>query len=259
MHTASTNFPQLLYKEEVDSTNRYLARLAMEQQLPNLFTVWADYQTAGRGQRETSWESEAGKNLTFSTLLYPKGVRANRQFLLSQSIAIAIQKVLSNYTEGITIKWPNDIYYHNRKICGVLIEHDLQGSWVEQTIAGIGINVNQESFLSNAPNPVSLYQLLGRQLDREKLLQELLEQIAQAPLWRTSNKEAMDELNPDWVIQLQESYFALQYRREGMHLFSDANGLFTARLVEVLPDGHLLLQDENGVVRSYGFKEVSYV
>ncbi|MGL5937262.1 MAG: biotin--[acetyl-CoA-carboxylase] ligase [Phocaeicola sp.] len=292
----SVDVPQWLYKEEVDSTNRYLVELANCETLPHLYTVWADYQHAGRGQRENSWESEAGKNLTFSTLLYPKGIRANRQFLLSQSIAIAIESVLSTYVDGITIKWPNDIYHNNRKICGVLIEHDLQGSWVVRTVVGIGLNLNQGRFLSNAPNPVSLCQILGYPVNREKILKELLIKIGESLLWSSSSqfekgllndtgeekssfcrkdrilldesksalsKEVSEEFNSEpsreSLFQLQRSYFQLQYRREGMHRFRDAQGEFSAQLMEILPDGHLILQDEAGVKRSYAFKEVSYL
>lgn len=288
------SIPPLHYKEEVDSTNRYLTQWADREELPHLYTVWANYQTAGRGQRHNHWESEAGKNLTFSTLLFPHQVRANKQFLLSQAIAIAIQTVLSTYVGGITIKWPNDIYHHNRKICGVLIENDLQGSWVQRTVAGIGLNVNQTLFHSDAPNPVSLAQLLGKEMDREQLLKEVVHQIAQSPLWihqadsSLCNEQESSEIScaaqlanesvaqlggsmppvagsgtvypsAHWEAALQETYLALQYRGEGLHPFADANGSFRARIVQILPHGELQLQDENGALRTYGFKEVRYL
>lgn len=306
MPSTPLSTPQLIYQKEVDSTNRYLSQLASSGELPHLYTLWADFQTAGRGQRDNHWESQAGKNLTFSILLYPQGVVASHHFLLSQSIAIAIQKVLSTYVAGITIKWPNDIYHHDSKICGVLIENNLQGSWIEQTIAGIGINVNQLCFHSNAPNPVSLAQLLGEEVDRERLLKEVVSQIAQSPLWRgeiassavdrfsfeastvessvlessvlessflessvaessvmesssVASSGIVTSFSSQWVEELQAEYRSLQYRASGFHPFRDAHGPFRAQLVQILPSGELQLQDESGLLRSYGFKEVAYL
>ncbi|MGL4851973.1 MAG: biotin--[acetyl-CoA-carboxylase] ligase [Phocaeicola sp.] len=247
------------YRKEVDSTNYQLNLYANCKELPPFFTLWAEFQSAGRGQRENRWESEAGKNLTFSTLLYPKAVRANQQFLLSQWIAICIQSTLSNYTEGITIKWPNDIYYHQYKICGTLIENDLQGIWINRSIAGIGINLNQENFYSNAPNPISLRQILGYHIEREKFLHELLQKISEAPIWIDEEKEDKRREREEWIEKLQKRYFKLQYRSKGMHRYSDSKGEFMARLIDILPDGHLVLKDESDELRKYGFKEVSYL
>ena len=104
------NFPKPILLGETTSTNTYLAERCNREMLPELTSVYTSYQHAGRGQRGNSWESEAGANLLFSFVVFPNFLEAKRQFLLSQITALALQKVLSQYAEGITIKWPNDIY-----------------------------------------------------------------------------------------------------------------------------------------------------
>ena len=145
-----------IHRIEVSSTNTYLKELLTAGvELPELTLVDADFQTGGRGQQQNVWESEADKNLLFSLLCHPTFLPATNQFVLSQAIAVAVQRTLSEYTDGITIKWPNDIYWNDRKICGTLIECNLMGSTIKDCIIGTGINVNQTEFRSDAPNPVS--------------------------------------------------------------------------------------------------------
>lgn len=136
------------------------------------------FQTAGRGQRGNSWESEDGANLLFSFVLYPDFLEARKQFYLSQITALALQEVLSQYTDGIRIKWPNDIYWKDKKICGTLIENDLTGIHISRSISGTGVNLNQERFVSDAPNPVSLFQITGQRYDRKEILHQLMERVA---------------------------------------------------------------------------------
>ena len=119
----------------------------------------------GKGQVGNSWESEAGKNLMFSVLLHPDFVPANQQFLISQISALAVQQMLETFVKPISVKWPNDIYWNDKKICGMLIENDIAGTKLINSIIGIGININQKKFISNAPNPVSLTQITGKEYD----------------------------------------------------------------------------------------------
>ena len=149
----------LIHINETNSTNNYLQSLCSEQKVEELTVVVADFQTSGRGQRGNSWESDPGKNLLFSTVIFPEFLEARRQFLISQIISLAIKEELDTYTTDISIKWPNDIYWKEKKICGMLIENDLMGRNISQSIIGIGININQEIFHSSAPNPVSLLQI----------------------------------------------------------------------------------------------------
>ena len=153
-----SGFPvPLIVLPETGSTNNYLSQLCNEQEaaVKEFTTVIAERQTAGKGQRGNSWESEDYRNLTFSFVLYPTFVEVRRQFLLSQFISLSIKEELDEWTEDISIKWPNDIYWHEKKICGILIENDLAGHHIGRCIAGIGVNINQEVFRSDAPNPVS--------------------------------------------------------------------------------------------------------
>ena len=217
------------------------------------FVVWADYQTAGRGQGTNTWESERGKNLTFSMMIRPRQVAASEQFILSMAHALVLKKALDAYPQPLpkrkgvfSIKWPNDIYWNDRKISGTLIENRLQGSYISECIIGTGINVNQQRFVSDAPNPVSLRQIVGEDVDREELLHTILE------LW----SEMMDTWNPE---EIRKSYRQQMYRGEGWFEYSDKDGPFTARLVSVEDDGHLVLCDTNGRERRYGFKEVTFL
>ena len=153
-----------IHLNETHSTNSYLRELIMrEKEQPEGTVVITDYQTAGRGQKGNSWESERGKNLTFSILLHPNHIPPGKQFILSQLISIAIVGVLKEYDRHFTIKWPNDIYWKEKKIAGMLIEVDLTGSSLSNAIIGIGININQRHFKSDAPNPVSLTQITGKE------------------------------------------------------------------------------------------------
>jgi BirA family biotin operon repressor/biotin-[acetyl-CoA-carboxylase] ligase len=134
--------------------------------------VVADYQTAGRGCGTNRWESERGRNLLFSLLIRPHGLSANRQFHLSMAISLAISETLGQHVGDVSIKWPNDIYWRDGKIAGILIEHTLQGALIKDSIIGVGLNVNQREFRSDAPNPVSLWQISGQETNREELLGE---------------------------------------------------------------------------------------
>jgi BirA family transcriptional regulator, biotin operon repressor / biotin---[acetyl-CoA-carboxylase] ligase len=169
------NYPEPIWLDETTSTNSYLAELCDTQTCPELTSVYTAYQSAGRGQRGNSWESEAGANLLFSFVVYPEFLEARRQFLLSQITALALQEILSLYTEDIRIKWPNDIYWKDKKLCGTLIENDLTGTHIGRSISGTGVNLNQEQFISDAPNPVSLFQITGKRYDRRVILEQFME------------------------------------------------------------------------------------
>ncbi|MCR4958621.1 MAG: biotin--[acetyl-CoA-carboxylase] ligase [Prevotella sp.] len=233
--------------EETESTNRWLMEHASKRAdaVSQDLVVWADYQTAGRGCGTNTWESERGKNLLFSLLIHPHELKANAQFRISMAISMAIVNALNAYISPLTtlpsplsIKWPNDIYWHDSKLCGILIENSLSGAFVRESIIGVGLNVNQTQFLSDAPNPVSLRQITGREHDRESLLHRVVEHF-------TLNINADD-------------YRALLYRRHGFHPYHDAEGDFEAELITVEDDGHLLLRDSEGKQRRYAFKEVQF-
>jgi BirA family biotin operon repressor/biotin-[acetyl-CoA-carboxylase] ligase len=177
--------------------------------------------------------------------LHPKGVKANQQFLISEIIALALAETIAKRVgEGVSIKWPNDIYWHDRKLCGILIEHRLSGNTIAESIIGVGLNVNQSVFVSNAPNPVSLKQITGLETDRMELLEEVMAQVVQG----AQGVQGVHQRFLEWL-----------YRREGFHRYSDKDGEFEASLSTVRPDGTLVLTDRTGRQREYAFKEVQYI
>ena len=248
METKEIKF-QKTHLKEIGSTNTYLQESDKDRLLPEGTIVYCDIQRSGRGQRGNSWESEPYKNLTFSLLLRPEHIPANRQFLLSEIVSLATVDVLNRYATGFSIKWPNDIYWKEKKICGMLIENDLMGRNISQSIAGIGININQETFHSFAPNPVSLRQITGKEFDLFEILKNIVLRIqSYYSLLKKGNTESI-------VCQYEMSLF----RKEGMHRFKDANGEFLARIICVEPEGRLILEDEILNKRGYMFKEVEYL
>ena len=150
------NYPKPIYIPQTTSTNVSLADICSKGEADNLTSVYSSFQTDGRGQRGNKWESEDGKNLLFSFVTFPKGLPAKEHFILLQITALALFDTLTEYTDGISIKWPNDIYCMDKKICGTLIEKDLSGMNIERSISGTGVNLNQKIFRSGAPNPISL-------------------------------------------------------------------------------------------------------
>lgn len=241
---------EIIELEETASTNSWLASKARESS--EGLTVLCRRQTAGRGQRGNSWESEPDKNITMSLLLKPAGLHPSRQFLVSQAVSVAIVTVLSRYLPGheVSIKWPNDIYVGDRKICGILIENSITQSGINHCIVGMGINVNQTRFLSDAPNPVSMAMLTGREYPLRPLTEEIVDEI----LRETT------AINPDDTTGLQKRYSAMLWRREGYWPYTDnlRGERIMARIAGVAPDGILTLElADSGGHRSFAFKEVA--
>lgn len=227
---------KIIHIDETDSTNRYIKGVKEGN------VVVADYQTSGRGCGTNTWESERGKNMLFSVMIHPVQLPVQRQFHISMAISLAIVEALEQQIGDVSIKWPNDIYWRNAKICGILIENTLQGNRIKDSVIGVGLNVNQRAFHSDAPNPVSLWQIHGQETDREQLLRDIL--------WNFDKFLSMD---------IRKQYLSRLYRRKGFHPYVDANGAFMAEIVDVEDDGHLLLCDEGGCRRRYAFKEVQFV
>lgn len=235
-----------VYIEKTDSTNKYLWELLRENDLPEGFIVYAGFQTAGKGQTGNTWESEAKKNILFSILLKPIHIDINEHFVLSQIVGIAIQKVLSSYADDIKIKWPNDIYWKDRKITGILIENSLRGSKISKSVTGIGININQKVFLSDAPNPVSLLQITGKRYSRKIILEEVRDMIM--------------DIYGNWETgKIRNEYMKALYHVDDFYMYSDLKQEFEAKIKEIQPDGRLDLELRSGEIRSYYFKEVKFL
>ncbi len=236
--------------EEVDSTNAYIMREVANLVAPVM--VLAHTQTAGQGQRGNSWESEPGKNLTFSILYRPVDLPPMAQFSMSEAVALGVVDFLAVHDIEAKVKWPNDIYVGDRKICGILIRHSIMGGVVSYSVIGIGIDVNQKIFLSDAPNPVSMWQLTGVEYDLSALEKEIatimeqrLELIRTEADRRALHKEFMGKL----------------WRGDGcFHTFTDAatGETFMARIEDIVSHGPMTLRLEDGSARTYAFKEVVF-
>ena len=234
--------------QEIDSTNRFLKNLDSYDE-EALTVAVADYQTSGKGQGSHTWEGERGKNLLFSLLVCPRWVPVRQQFLLSEAGALAIKEALDTYAEGFTLKWPNDVYWNDKKISGTLIETAVDSRGIKRCIFGVGININQTQFLSDAPNPVSLAQILGHEVDREEVLQKILEAFERYyELLRRADYQDVSGI-----------YHLSLYRRKGYRWYEDQDGKFEGAFVEVEDDGHLILHDKQGVIRSYAFGELKFL
>lgn len=244
-----------MYIATVNSTNDYL-RLH-----PDIVTLRTDFQTAGRGQAGNHWESEQGQNLLFSTRLKEIGLAATDQWFINMLVAVALYETLntklSTLNSTLTIKWPNDLYYGDKKLAGVLIENTLLGTRIADSIIGIGLNLNQTEWHSDAPNPVSLKQITGEDYDPDEIMNIFL----------TTLTQLMPNMN-----RIRSDYMQHLYRREGFYWWEERevstmptmNGTrteqsFEAQIVDITPQGELVLQTRNQEIKTYHFKQIKYI
>lgn len=231
---------EIIKLSDTASTNDFLLGLNTDQEL----CVVTDYQSAGKGMGTNTWESEPGKNLLFSILLHPTWLPINKQYLLSMAEAVAIVEVLG---EGFEIKWPNDIYYGDKKLSGTRIDVNLQGNSLKDVIIGTGININQEFFHSDAPNPVSLKNITSQEHDCDTLLHNILERFY---IYYNKVQES-----PQEVVRLYHEHL---YRRTGLHTFADKDGTFQAEIISVADNGIITLRRTDGTLSHYEFKELRF-
>lgn len=239
--------------ESIGSTNTYLRELKGGDPEYDYEVAVADFQTAGRGQKGNTWESEQGKNLLFSILAHPHNIKVQEQFYISEAIALAVSDSViaalgAEYSDGVSVKWSNDVYWKDFKMAGILIENTLQGDRILDTVAGVGLDVNQEVFVSDAPNPISLKNITGREFDRDAILSDIVQLFI-----------GYMELPADKRPEVDRLYRDRLYRREGYHKFRDENGIFEARIEGIRPDGCLMLQTSTGEHRVYEFKQVQFI
>ena len=233
--------------EELESTNTEAARLPMDE-LEDKMVILTYRQRAGRGQVGNRWESEPGRNLSLTAVLRPDGLPAAEQFAVSMAVALGTCDFVARHVEGCAVKWPNDIYVGERKISGILIEHTILGANVGVSLCGVGVNVNQEVFVSDAPNPVSLRQLTGRELPLDEALEELLACLGER------YRQVRD------YAGLERDFLRCLYRRGGTYRWeSDEGERFEASIRGIDEYGRLMLLDSAGRERIFGFKEVRYL
>lgn len=249
---------RIIWTPQTPSTHIDVCRGFLDDE-PSFTVLATRFQTSGRGQRGNSWEAAPGLNLTFSMIARPCQVPARLQFAISEAMALAICDALdpllvncNSHTLKCSVKWPNDIYVGHQKICGILIEHSLNQAGIIRSVLSAGINVNQERFLSNAPNPVSLLQLIGIRTPLETLLEDVATKI---------EISLTEVLTPEGRHKTHSRFMKRLYRGDGgLYGFFDhkKNEAIEASIHAIEPDGTLTLTLANGQRRSYLFKEVSF-
>lgn len=238
-----------VHLEQTDSTNAYLQRQQSGCDIRN-WVVSADGQTAGKGMGSNTWESEVGKNLTFSLALGVDFLPAGRQFLLSEAVALGLVQALDALlpSEKLLIKWPNDIYYENRKLAGILINSTIKANMMDVSIIGIGLNVNQMQFQNWPTHPVSMKMIAGKDFE----LQPLLEQIAEHIIIKVEQlKYNSTTIERDYLKRLFRYRTWADYEVEGrtMQLF----------ITGIDPFGRLLLVDETNKTYCFDIKEIKFL
>ena len=235
--------------EQLDSTNAFLQRKQSECDIRN-WVVSADEQTAGKGMGSNSWESEVGKNLTFSLAVDMGFLPAERQFLLSEAVPLGIVEVLDKLlpTEKLCIKWPNDIYYGNRKLAGILINSTIKANMMDISIIGIGLNVNQMQFQNWPTHPVSLKLITGKDFELQPLLEQLAEHIIKKVEQLKSNPTTIEQ---DYLKRLFRYRTWADYEVDGKVLRLFMTGID--------PFGRLQLVDEQQTLYTFDIKEIKFV
>jgi BirA family biotin operon repressor/biotin-[acetyl-CoA-carboxylase] ligase len=241
----------LVKLHEVDSTNTYLKDLLSNSKpLIEGTVIMADYQTSGRGQKDNVWESEKGANLTFSVLFRPSFLDVNQQFQLNKAISLGVSDVLIEILgESSKIKWPNDIYFQDKKIGGILIENTIKGNFLKESIVGIGLNVNQKEFGLNNNRATSLSKILHQDYHLDKLLSQLCNRIESRYLQLKAGKNLL--LNIDYLDRL--------FRLNELHRYEIDNQNFKGIIKGVTPTGRLTIQLSDGKQMDLDLKEVKFI
>ena len=252
-NTFSTLFvgQNLIKLSAVDSTNNFLKALVSKSEpLPEGTVIMADDQFAGRGQQENAWHADPGKNLTISILLKPTFLPLNKQFLLNMAVSIAINNALTKFLHSdVRVKWPNDIYYVDKKLGGVLIENSITGHLIKTSVIGIGLNVNQQYFSVQLGNKaISLHQILQQDVNLQLLLAEICSQIESLYLQLKAEKYSF----------LRDTYLAKMYKINTTALYRQNGEVFEGIIVGVTDSGLLNIKRGDEIMQ-YNFKEIEFI
>jgi len=241
---------KILTLDTIPSTNTYLQELLTHERPSEGTTVITHNQTSGRGMNTNRWESESGKNLTFSFVLYPHFLPPENQFLLNQAISLGVTDLIFALIPcKITVKWPNDIYIDEKKVCGILIQNSVQGRRFDFMIAGIGLNVNQKTFSPDLPNPVSLIHHTGALHDMNALFSSLLSYLDNRYDMLQSGKQK--RINDDYIQRL--------YRFGEWHSYLVHGKKTDAKISGINSYGQLMLENREGAHWNCDLKEVVYL
>jgi BirA family biotin operon repressor/biotin-[acetyl-CoA-carboxylase] ligase len=235
---------------EVDSTNSYMAKMLQATSLSDGTAIMAQFQSAGRGQRSSFWESERDSNLLVSYVLYPSSLKADENFIFNQAMCLGIRDFIARHTsEPVMIKWPNDIMVGNGKIAGLLIENSIRGSVVHQSIVGIGININQRRFGNYAPQPASLALLNDKVYQLRECFNELSESLGKwYTIFTIGNKR-----------MIKESYSVSLFRKGASAMYETGGRRFKGTIQGTMPQGELVIVQEDGFEYIFKNKEVKFI
>jgi BirA family biotin operon repressor/biotin-[acetyl-CoA-carboxylase] ligase len=230
---------------EAVSTNALAKELLQNKEQSAPFFIQANYQSKGRGQYLKTWESKPNENLLFSLVLKPKNISIENQFAISKAVAVGILEVLQQNISNVSIKWPNDIYIGNKKVAGILIENIISGANIDHCIIGIGLNVNQTTFSEDIPNPISLKQVLSKDINIGNLRDEIIDRI----FIRLNDSNYSNDV-----------YLKNLYRKGELGQFKEKNGeVFLGVILGINPIGQLTLRVENNQKKEYHNSEIEYI
>lgn len=233
-----------------DTLMNFLKEDWTEAQTASCLLVTADHQTAGRGQQDHHWEDEEGANLLVGIKMLDLNMPIEQHFRLTQVYSVAIADALRTYLgKAVKIKWPNDIYVDNKKIAGMIFENKVEGKTIKESIVGFGININQTTFHSDAPNPTSLQLELGHEVDRAAVLRKIIKPLP----------AMLESIRQGKFTNIVFEYERKLYGKDKYHLYKDGNEYFRAQIYAIAEDGMLSLMDKMGKVRTYYFNEVQLI
>ncbi|OFX18922.1 MAG: biotin--[acetyl-CoA-carboxylase] ligase [Bacteroidetes bacterium GWA2_31_9] len=241
---------QIIHLDSVDSTNNYMKDNLLSNSENEGLIVSCKNQTAGKGQNNNFWESESGKNITISFFIKPKDyIDISDQFKISVFVAVSVFEFINAHaSNNISIKWPNDIYFENKKIAGILIEHSIELNKLESTLIGIGININQEVFKSNAPNPISLKNITNQTFDLDNLINQLAEILNTNLIILKNNYKTLKDI-----------YLKNLFHKNTFHKYIYKEKNIVAKIIDINNFGHLILETEDGTVIACDMNEIKHV
>lgn len=247
------NVNDIIWLDNVDSTNEEAKRRF--HICDNLSVLSAISQTSGRGQKGNVWISETGQNLTFSIILKLSDERTRRiqaydQFAVSEIAALAVSDYLNSLDIPAMVKWPNDIYVKDKKICGILIENMIRGEWLSGSIIGIGLNVNQDTFDPSLPNPTSMYLETSGKFDPHECLEDFMH-VFKGYFERYLNIKG-------GLSRLKTLYLGQMWHKDEPHRYIADGKEFTGIIRGISDIGRLVIETEKGELKEFAFKEVSY-
>lgn len=243
---------RLMFTEEIDSTNQWMqSRIKAGESISNL-VLCADYQTSGKGLGENHWHSEKGKNLLFSLGLDAGFIAASAQFLITQIIALAVVDELSVLTQekDFRIKWPNDIFYQEKKLGGVLISNTIRNGQLDESVIGVGLNVNQANFPEWIPRPVSLRQIVDKEFDLQEILKGILKCFSH---WvdQAKSMEGIGIINNEYHQNL--------FRTGEWHLYEINGEIAELRIKGIGEFGMLVMETREGKTIHCDFKTIRFL